>query len=244
MFNLLYAEVLKFRNSRILWLIPAGGIIPVLLIFINWANNPITFYKTSWQIYAGSCQLSVSELLPPLVFLLAGFVFTREYLDNTIYTMLTYPITRFKILVSKTLVLLPVLFSIILLTSILSLTLGLFFRHNPITSDQLYMQLKVYLIVFLLQAALLPAAITLSILSRSIIAPAAGGVCGMIAMLGFLNTKFNIYFPWCIPALITNKISTYERLWDIDVSIAIRVLIIAFLLPAIFNVVYYCKSDV
>ena len=243
MYNLLYTEALKLRSSKILWLIPAGGIIPVVLNFINKIDNPILLNSTTWQEFIGGCQLMISELIPSLIFLLAGFVFTREYHDNTIYTLFTYPITRLKIMVSKTLILLPLLFSLNLLACISSVTLGLVFIHGQITWALLCVQLRVYLIMFIVQFALVPAAITLGIISRSIIASATGGICCILALVSFLNSKFNVYFPWCVPALITNKIAIYTQFWDIDLTTAWRTLIIAFLIPLIFNMVYYSKSD-
>jgi bacitracin transport system permease protein len=244
MFNVFYVEFLKIKKSKILWLIPVTIAVNVFLHILAATSTGNMFTYRGWAYYIGYGFQSINLIASIVFMLFAGFIFTREYHDRTISGMFTYPLSRLKVFTSKMLILIPVIVTITFLLFLFDLCIGRFVVNGNLTIEILIIYIKNYLVMVIVNFALIPAAITVGIISKNVTAVAVTSVICFSAEIGFLNTKFNVYFPWCIPCLLASKWGQYEQFWQINDTHAFITLGVIFLIPLIFNILYYKNLEV
>jgi bacitracin transport system permease protein len=132
--NILFTEFMKLKRSKILWLIPAAGLIPVIVMIPNAFNN-LSFKVKGWPYFIADFLLTMNQLIPSVFILFTGYVFSREYQDNTISFIYSHPVSRVSILISKMVLLIPVIFATIFLSFISILCLGGLILPDSITAD-------------------------------------------------------------------------------------------------------------
>ncbi|MGH4126012.1 MAG: ABC transporter permease [Clostridium sp.] len=196
-------EFLKLRKCKVLWCIPLCAFLPDLLIFSMFALNK-KFPTVVWETYFTDAIMMINMLMAIGLFsLLAGFIFSREYQENTINSMFAYPIGRIQFFISKLIVIL-ILISITLMASfILLVLLGLTIKHEPLTFSILLYYTKTYIFMIIMHFALIPIIAFLSIYNKSIIPPIILGVSAITLNLLIMNTRFNTIFPWSIPTILS-----------------------------------------
>ncbi len=242
MFRILYTEFLKIKKSKILLLIPLSSLIPLLLILLIYLSDTEQ-RMVGWEHYLGHVLLIMSNLTPPVFTLFTGYIFSREYSDNTIDAMITYPISRVGILVSKMLVMVPVVLLIMSLSFVFGIVIGKFLLYDSLSFEVIVEYAKIYLLVSILHLTLVPVAATVSIISKNIIASATTALATFLFVIVFLNTEYNVFIPWCVPTLFSSKWSNYLNQWDFNVSNALMTLAITFVVALVINVIYFKKTE-
>lgn len=157
-----------------------------------------------WENYFTDAVMMINMLMAIGLFsLLAGYIFSREYQENTINTMFTYPISRIRFFISKLIVML-ILISITLAGSfILLVFLGLTINHETLTLGILLYYIKTYIFMIAMHFALIPIVAFLCIYNKSIIPPIILAVSAITLNLIIMNTPFNTLFPWSIPTILS-----------------------------------------
>ncbi|MBU3098950.1 MULTISPECIES: ABC transporter permease [Clostridium] len=201
--TVMHTEFLKLRKCKVLWCMPLCAFLPDLLIFSVFALNK-KFPIVVWENFFTDAEMMINMLIAIGLFsLLAGFIFSREYQENTINSMFTYPIGRIQFFIGKLIVIL-ILISITIVSSfILLVLLGLTIKHEPLTLNILLYYTKVYVFMILMHFALIPIVAFLSIYNKSIVPPIILGVSAITLNLIVMNTGFNTIFPWSIPTILS-----------------------------------------
>ena len=244
MYRILYTEFLKIKKAKILLLIPISSLIPVLLMLLIYISETGESMRAAgWENYLGHLLVTLSDLTPPVFILFTGFIFSREYSDNTMDCMITYPISRVGILVSKMLVMVPVVLLVMFLSFASGLVLGKFLIYDSLSMAVFVEYAKIYLAISVLQLVLVPVAATVSIISKNIIASAVAALAEFLLLIAFLNTKYNVFYPWGVPALFSSKWGKYLEQGNFNVSNALITLTITFVLAMVINVIYYRKTE-
>ncbi|WP_053957278.1 ABC transporter permease [Inediibacterium massiliense] len=196
-------EFLKLRKCKILWCVPLCSLLPDILIFLIYAFNP-KYPIVVWKEYFTSAIMLINILFGIGFFsLLTGFIYSREYQENTINTMFTYPISRMQFFISKLIVILMLIIVTIISSFIILLLLGLSIKHEPLTFNILLYYTKVYIFMIIMHYALIPVAAFLGIHNKSIIPPIILGVSAMAFSIIIMNTPFNTLFPWSVPTILS-----------------------------------------
>ncbi|MBU3169912.1 ABC transporter permease [Clostridium estertheticum] len=196
-------EFFKLRNCKVLWGMPLCAFLPDLLIFSMFALNK-KFPIVVWENFFKYAIMMFNILMAIGIFaLLAGFIFSREYQENTINSMFTYPIGRIRFFIGKLIVILILISITIVASFILLVLLGLTIKHEPLTLNILLYYTKVYAFAIVMHFALIPIIAFLSIYNKSIVPPIILAVCAITLNLLVINTPFNTIFPWCIPTILS-----------------------------------------
>ncbi len=197
------AEFLKLRKCKVLWCIPLCAFLPDILTFSIYAFNK-KYPIITWQYYFTMAEMLINMLMGVALFsIVAGFIFSREYQENTVNSMFTYPIGRMRFFIGKLIVML-ILISITLISSfIVLLLLGLTIKHEPLTLSSLLYYSKTYVFMVIMHFALIPIVAFLGIHNKSIIPPIILGVSAITLNLIVMNTPFNTLFPWSIPTILS-----------------------------------------
>lgn len=233
-------EFIKLKKCKILWCIPLCAILPDALIFSMYAFNK-KYPIVDWNEYVSNAATFFNLLMAVGFFaLIAGFIFSREYGENTVNVMFTYPISRVQFFIGKLIVML-ILISITTITSfVLLMTSGIIIKHEPLTANILLAYGKAYVLMIIMHFALVPIMAFLSIYNKSMIPSLILGVASICVNLLILNTPFNTLFPWTVPTILSPHLDgrTYTNYLLGEI-----VLIITFILGIILSI-KSVKNDV
>ena len=125
--NIIKTEFLKLKRYSV---IKAGIIMttlsPLLSLFYSTANGgpTWTFDYFMQQVMISNCTL----FFPIIIALIAGYIITREYTDDTMKNILTIPIPYKQLLSGKLLILLLLTISFSLIGCVIALVINMFIR--------------------------------------------------------------------------------------------------------------------
>lgn len=196
-------EFIKLKKCKVLWGVPLCSLCPVMMIYIMYAFNK-KYPVVAWSNYFSLIETITNLLVAVGIFaVLTGYIFSREYQENTINSMFTYPISRVQFFAGKLVVMLILIFITFVSSFILSVLFGLTIKHETLTVGILLYYLKTYLLMVLMHFSLVPIMAFLSIYNKSIIPPIIVGVIAITLNLIIINTPFNTLFPWSIPVIMS-----------------------------------------
>lgn len=208
MLNVIYTDLLKLKRAKILWML----LLLVLLLnsveFVDLYNITNRGVIVEWNRSVENIAFFVNIMLAvPIVSIIVGFIFSREYSENTINTLFTYPISRTKFIISK----LVIIYILILMTFIscyiFSIIVGIIFPHELFTLGIFIKYLKVYLLMSVMHFALVPPVALVAVFSKNIVPPICFGVGVTFVSMFISQTKYGQVFPWSVPAVVTQDVS-------------------------------------
>lgn len=203
LYTITSTELLKLKNCKITWAIPACSLIPNFIVFLIYAFNP-KYPIVVWEEYFLQPIMLINLLIGIGLFaLLTGFIFSREYQEQMVNSLFTYPISRISFLVGKMMVMLLIIGIVIFSSFGLSIFSGVVLEHEPLTSTILLKYLKAHILMVIMHFALIPIVAQLGISKRSIIPPIIFGICAMVVNLIIFNTPYNTILPWTIPTIFS-----------------------------------------
>jgi ABC-2 type transport system permease protein len=219
LFAALWAEYLKIKRSRILWLtILAFSIAPLMgALFVFIFRHPelahtaqflkvkaqMVSFSADWPAFLSllSQALGVGGLL---VFgFVASWVFGREYSDGTTKDLLALPVSRSTIVLSKMMAIF--LWCLMLSLTVLLVGLGLGFIINlpGWTAPVLLTNLKTFFITGFLVFLLCPPIAFFASLGRGYLAPLGFVVFTLVIAQIIAALGLGAYFPWAVPRLFS-----------------------------------------
>lgn len=226
-------EFIKLRKCKVLWCIPLCSLCPNILLFLVYAFNK-KFPIVIWEDYFKDVEMIINMLIGIGLFsVLAGFIFSREYQENTVNSMFTYPISRMQFFVGKLIVMFILIFITLISAFILSVFSGLILKHETLTFSILLYYAKAYIFMVIMHFALIPIVAFLSIYNKSIIPPIIVGVSAITLNIIVINTKLNTLFPWSIPTILSPNENgrTYT-----NYALGITVLCASFIIGTILSI--------
>ena len=213
-----WAESLKVRKSRMLWLSILAAIFMALMIgFIMFiAANPSIaakmgllgtkssiFQNVNWPSYMGLLGEMISALGLLGFGFVASWIFGREYADRTVKDLLALPLPRSDIVVAKLIVaaLWSVLLSLVLLIGTLAVgaLIGLSGGSAEIIEHGVYVYGVTALLTILIST---PVAFFASY-GRGYLPPMGFVILTLILGQFMVALGIGQYFPWAIPGLFS-----------------------------------------
>ena len=147
----------------------------------------------------------MNQLALLLLAVITGYIFTEEYQAKTISILFTYPVSRFKLYMSKLTVLIFITFLIYLVLYLSTLGLGLIFMKNTPATGLLLEFSKFGILMVLMNFSLIPLTSLISLLGKGTGASAAAGICYIIINFTFITSSCNVFIPVCIPGAAIMK---------------------------------------
>lgn len=253
MFSVFKTEVIKLKNTKILWLVLIGALpanlasLMGLLPKISPAGTPAgvnlqdMFYRQGQMI---------TILGPALFALLTGYIIAWEYQERTINQLFSYPVSRVRFLTAK----LAVVLALIAVTTILS-GLSVFVVGSKLVFQQhadpqaLWLGMRMNIIICVLSFGTIPVAAALSMVGKNIIpATVLGVLVTVIAAIGEAgHGRLSILFPWLTPYWPVRQLAqgiAQNSGLNPYASLALVILACTFLVALIFCLVYYARADV
>jgi ABC-2 type transport system permease protein len=219
LFAALWAEYLKIKRSRILWLtILAFSIAPLMgALFVFIIRNPelahnaqslavkaqMVSFSADWPSFLGILSQAIG-VGGVLVFgFVASWVFGREYSDHTAKDLLALPVSRSAIVLSKMMAIFLWCLALSLTVLLLGLALGFMINLPGWPGPVLFAHLKTFFITAFLTFLLCPPVAFFASMGRGYLAPL--GFVVFVLVMGQIIAALGLgaYFPWAVPGLFS-----------------------------------------
>ncbi|KLU58958.1 ABC-2 family transporter protein [Peptococcaceae bacterium CEB3] len=253
MFSVFNTEMMKLKNTKILWLVLIG-VLPANLVSLIALLPKIAPAGTPAGINLQDMFYRQGQMLtiwgPALFALMTGYIIAREYQERTINQLFSYPVARVSFLAAK----LAAVLALIALTTVLS-SVSVFVVGAKLVFQQhadlnvLWLGMRMNMMICALSFGTIPVAAALSMVGKNIIPVAVLGVfVTVITAIGEAgHGSQGILFPWLTPYWPVRQLAqgiAQNSGPNPYATPALVVLALTFIISLIFCVVYYARADV
>ncbi|MCE1254266.1 MAG: ABC transporter permease [Anaerolineae bacterium] len=243
MVNLLYTELLKLKRSEMFIISLVGACAAPLLCFIGFISinerrpgDPIFMPDAFWQT-----NFYIVALIGMLLYgVVTSYLFSREYMENTLKSLLTIPVSRLAYIFSKLVLLLLWISTLTLAAWVLTLILGIIGQFQGLNYEVLVSSLKAYMLGGFLLFLLSTPIIFVTLLLKNYVPTVVFTI--MIGMVNIViwQSEYRPFFPWSAAAVIVQNHFPPEFAPEVAyISIAA-----ASLCGLFASIIYFSKSDV
>lgn len=253
MFNVLYTEFLKFRRSRILWLLPLSVIVTSVLEYSSILyQQSVRPSRVGWNWLMFNNFEYMTLFASPILFsLLTSYLFTKDVQDKTMSVLFTYSISRTQFLLGKCLLMVPLIAVILTAQFLCTLGIGVLTDLPQLTSDMLWLYVRALGSLILMTCAFLPLYAAIGIVAKSYVPNIVFGIVTLVVSVSIIQLpEYSILFPWSIPIVMMQGFiqselpNAFNNGGDIRYTTGIIVLVLTFVIPFVFNLFYYRRMDV
>ncbi|AWB43167.1 ABC transporter permease [Paenibacillus sp. CAA11] len=205
MLDLIKAECLKLKGTKILFLSVFILAATVFMIFSTYAINPkLSIDRNGWNNYFMSVVILINFLTGYMsYYILTCYIYAREHQENTHIALFSSPVHRSRLYFSKILVIYMYIVVSLLMAFGLSAVLGLFITARPLTFEVVIYQLGVFAKMMLMHAMLVPIITFFAIRWKKFV-PAIVGMCTVMCLnFVLVNIPGNTFYPWTVPVLFS-----------------------------------------
>ncbi len=248
MINLVSNEFLKLKRSKILIISFLGALITPLMMFVDvikiYFSNPSEIITLS-AIF-DSCLMYTMLLFGFMMCVVIGaYIFSREYKEDTLKTILPIPLSKNRFMISKFItlfILIMVLMLIswgtmLILSNIFHIMYGLTGFNQTIILEYLIKMVVGGIFMFLVISPF----IFLAIWTKGLIMPIIAATTILMGSVGLLNESLGALYPWTSTYLLINNSIEQTGYSSITViGIILTVSIIGF----IITLRYFQKEDI
>jgi len=242
--KLVYCEILKLKRCKIFNLSLIGALIAPLMIsgeiVKSKFDNPdkiITFADLF-----ESTNLYIMMIFGLILYgLIAAYLISREYSENTLKSVLTVPISKAKYLFSKFIILFIWILLLTIISWISTIVFGFIFGAEYLRTQDIIISIKAYLLggVFLFLTS--SPVVFITLYSKNIIAPIIFMASVVMANIMLSNSDLGVYFPWTTSHLAVSGI--IEK-YNTPYATAYLIIILTFIIGIIASWMYFAKDDV
>ncbi|AZO95446.1 ABC transporter permease [Halocella sp. SP3-1] len=241
--SLVYTELLKMKNSKMFLLSLLGGIVsPLLTFFMLLAHHQQNPAETlTMKSFLSQTHLFIAFLVGTMLFaLITTYLFNREFEEDTLKNLLTIPVGRTQLVLSKLFILIVWIEIIMIYSFFMVILLGLIGGFEGFQTNILLLSFKKYIFTGFLLYLLTPVITLITILFRTYIPSIAFSIFATLATLVIMNSKYIALYPWGIPVLMTmnNQQSEYPIL------ISWLIIIGVFIISLTATLIYFNKTDI
>ncbi|KKO55378.1 ABC transporter permease [Paenibacillus sp. DMB20] len=243
MVDLVYTELLKLRRAKMFMVSLIGAAAAPFMIFIGYlgykAKNPgkSVMFSEVWSQTNLYATLLIGTLLYGVI---TAYLFNREYTEDTLKNLLTIPVSRTGLIVSK-LVLLFFWIMILTFTSWgLIFILGLLAQYEGLSAGVILQSLKEFFIGGSLLFLLSTPTMFVTILFKNYVPTIIFTAVITMGNVGIANREYKAVFPWSAAHVIAENgfVPAYPPHYSYVAILAASVIGLA------ATIVYFKKTDI
>ncbi|NFA60698.1 ABC transporter permease [Clostridium sporogenes] len=239
MINILKIEFTKLKNSSLFIIIIMLTLGPLFngvsvskkLSAINSGSNTLE------AIYDFSIGLYTIISLPTIIVIIFALIMRFERVSGGIKEILTLPVTKKQLFLSKLII------GVLLVSmSILIFTIGIIFAgffQKCITIKSLLLILLRMLVIFLVSLGIMGGQYYLSLIYENISVPLGIGLCFQIPTILISASKYSLIYPWSYIIAVDNI-----KTLDIKTVIMITISIVMFLVINLYGYAKFNDNDI
>jgi bacitracin transport system permease protein len=246
--NLIYCELLKLKRSKMLLISFLGALVTPIMMIVDgirthYAHPEIV--NTLADLY-DSCLFYTMIIFGLLVYtVIAAYLFSREYSEKTLKTVLTVPVPKLSLIASKFNMLFIWIIALTLVswvsTFILAATYNVIFGIAEFSMTVALRYLGKMLLGGVLMFLTLSPFAFLAEWTKGIVVPVIVAATVLMGNAALSNEALGALFPWTATLLLINgKITGIGYLNTFAISLIALVSILGFLA----SVIYFQKEDI
>jgi bacitracin transport system permease protein len=206
--NLLYAELLKLKRSNMFLVSIIGAAVAPFMCFIadvakrnERPDSPVNFGK-----FFSDTNFYVLMLIGVMLYgVITAYLFNREYVENTLKNILTIPVSKTSLIVSKVILLFIWIMLLTIAAWALTLVFGLIGSFEDLTIIILIKALKEYLIGGTLLFLLAMPTIFVTLLFKDYVPTIIFTIAITMVNVLISNSKYSGLYPWSATLAIATK---------------------------------------
>lgn len=244
MVDLVYTELLKLKRSRMFLLsILGAAVAPFMVVcatYVHIKTKEPTLVVLFDELLYKTNLYTVLLIGVPLYGVVTAYLFTREYTEDTLKNLLTIPVSRTGILLSKMLLLFMWIMLLTLEAWGLTLLLGLLGQFNGLSTSLLLESCKEFMMagafLFILSTPIIFTAIALQNYVPTIILSISITLINVMSS----NSEYKGLLPWTAAFDIANE----ELLPAYPAEYSYFAIIVTAVSGLIATIVYFRKADI
>lgn len=243
MVNLLYCEFLKLKRSKMFLISILGAMVAPIMVFAGLIKAKITQPEkiiTYWDMLEQT-NLYMLLLFGIIVYgVIAAYLFSREYSENTLKSILTVPVSKEAFLSAKFLMLFVWMMIITLVAWISTLLLSIFGNAADFSGAVIFHSLKEYFLGAMLLFLTMSPFVFITLWLKNLVTPIIAVATVVLANVALANEDLAALFPWSSPYLIAS--GDIEKL-SYSIETALVIIFAVFLSGIITSFAYFKKQD-
>ncbi len=243
MVNLIYCEFLKLKRSKMFLISILGAMVAPIMVFAGLIKAKITQPEkivTYWDMLEQT-NLYMLLLFGIIVYgVIAAYLFSREYSEKTLKSILTIPVSKEAFLSAKFLMLFIWMMIITLVAWISTLLLSIFGNAADFSGAVIIHSLKEYFLGAMLLYLTMSPFVFITLWLKNIVTPIIAVATVVLANVALANEDLAALFPWSSPYLIAS--GDIEKL-SYSVATAVIIIIVVFLVGIVASFAYFKKQD-
>lgn len=200
--NLIHVEIKKLMSSKILWMIPAGALLPPIIS----ALVSLDIEGLDWMTFLTTS----TDMFNSLIFLIfasfTSFIWAREYEERMMEITLLYPYPKYKLLLAKICLMAIIITLTVLLFEAGTLIIGNFYIDTTMDKEIIIDFIKILAPLCLMHFLLITFPFFITLLSKSVLTGAVLGVIEVALCYLFKAGAIIQYIPLCLPLVISNNL--------------------------------------
>ncbi|XEC94881.1 ABC transporter permease [Paenibacillus tarimensis] len=208
MVNLLYTEILKLKRSRMFLLsIIGSAVAPFMVVvstYIHIKTKKPTLFVSFEEIFFDSNLYTVLLVGVPLYGVVTAYLFNREYTEDTLKNLLTIPVSRTSIMLSKMLLLFLWIMLLTLVAWGLTLLLGVLGQFEGLSTLLIVDSLRKFMIAGVFLFILSTPIILITIVLKNFVPTIVLTIVITLINVMSSNSDYKGLIPWTAAFDIAN----------------------------------------
>jgi bacitracin transport system permease protein len=198
--NLLYTEFLKLKRSKMQLISTVGAsVVPFMVVFASYiqmkTENPSPIIKFH-ELFSNANLYTILVVGVPLYGVVAAYIFNREYMDDTLKNLLTIPVSRVNLILSKLLLLFMWIFILTLVSWALTLILGVLLQFQGLSQSLISESLLQFLIGGILLFVLSTPIVLITVVLKNYVPTIIFTILVTLINIMTANSEHRGLFPW------------------------------------------------
>lgn len=220
MVNLLYTELLKLKRSKMFLVSMIGASAAPIMMFIAYLSqmkkdpNAVIPFETAFY----NTNLNIMLLLGVLLYgVITAYLFNREFVEDTLKNLLTIPVSRVALLISKLLMLLLWILLLTMVAWVLTLVLGFMIKTDGLSASVLLKSIQDYVLGALLMFLLSTLTIWVTFLFKNYVPTIMFTAVITLGNVTVISSDYKAIFPWSAAHVIVSHsyVAEYPPLYSI-----------------------------
>jgi len=241
MFDLIAMEIKKLKGASIMWLSLLGAFAAPFLNFMLYMYRKSNGHQALFLDMVDQVNMFILLLIGLMLYsLVTAYCFSREYEEDTLKSVLTIPVGRTSLIISKTIVVVLWILFLTLFAFVFCVIFSLIGGFEGNTGENFLAAFKLFFKSALLMIPLMTPIIFVTLLFKKYIPGMVLSIGIAVCNLMIMNSKYALIFPWTVPITIIKSPNAREY----DISLSWISLLATGIIFMILSIVYFRKKDV
>jgi len=241
--NLLYTELLKMKRAHMVWVSIVGASAAPIMMFVGFLNTiskdpnasvtfELSFYNTNLYV-----MLLIGTLLYGVI---TAYLFHREYAEDTLKNLLTIPVSKTSLIVSKCLMLLLWIMMLTFVSWGLTFLLGLAGGFDGLTAEVILQSLQQYAVGAFLMFLLSTPTIFVTLLFKNYVPTIIFTAVITMGNVALATSDYRVLFPWSA----AHSIAYQAFVGDYPATVSYILVLLTSIAGFAATIIYFKKSDI